>query len=162
MSTSPSVSRIPRPTSLDDVWKALTMLAETVARLDGRVTIVANGQNETSQHIGELLGEIAGMKRAWQIAGAPTPYRSPDASWHDYDAQLAEFRSIIDKQIKDPSRPDRNSEWAKKLIKEGIKQAHVDDKARVYDNVIKASWKVAIAIVTLALTALLAHYGWKP
>lgn len=147
-----SLRNIPRPRSVDQ-------LAELIIALAARLDTVANGQLSVSQQIGALTAELAEMRTFIR----PGPYREREASIHDFDPLVAEFRNALKEGVKDAARPQFDSTRARAIANEAVHMARQGDKARAYDTLRSTVVRVAMGVIVGVLVAMvLAHFGLHP
>lgn len=138
---------LPRPRSLDEV-------ADLVSHLAARIETVAESQLVVSGQIGHLTAEVAGLRsgRDWR-----------EQSRHDWDPGLLQLGQVLREQVKDPTRPQFNSDRAKAIVDDAVSAARRDDKAAAYDAWRRGAVRIVVGVVIGVLVAmLLAHYGVHP
>lgn len=146
-----TLRNIPRPRNVDQ-------LAELVLGLSARIDTVSNGYMSVSQQIGALTAEVAEMRSVFR-----PPYREREASIHDFDPLVAEFRNALRDGVKDEARPRFDSTRAKAIASEAVQLAKLGDKAKAYDTLRNTVVRVAVGVAVGVIVAMvLAHFGVHP
>lgn len=87
----------------------------------------------------------------------PDSYRDPDASQHDWSADLAKADRILRQAVRDPQRPEMTSDRARAIAAEVLQAAEQGKELSTWRRVKDLRWKAVEALVTLAVGGAVAE-----
>jgi hypothetical protein len=133
--------------------RTLTEVIDRLDKLDSESLAV-------QEQLGRLAAEIGSLREATPIRSAepirPEPIRSPEASYHDFDEQVAKFRENLRVTAR------RDSLRARQIAVEAVKSAERDGKAASWDKLVQTAWRIAVGIaVGVLVTAVVYHFGLR-
>ncbi len=137
-----SLAPLPRPRNLDDVHALILLIAERIER-------VVNGQLEQAQQIGHIAATVARLELA-------KPYRDPEASWHDFDPQVQEFRAILRERVQDRRDP-MDSDRARAIAEKAVQSAKDREGAEALQAWHRRFWTVALMVTGGTILAVLGY-----
>lgn len=144
---------LPRPRNLSEVCDYLEALAN---KFDDRTKKLAEGISQSNTDIGRLAAEVAGLRRDIRSVRAG---RDPDSSYHDFDAELAEYRRILKDREGNPEDPAFTPNTAKSMVRKAISEVARDDKAQNWDRAKKIAIRIAIGILLIIAGSVLHKLG---